>query len=178
MKIIKWILILILGFFFASCVTLKRCNKKFPPEVIVKDSIVYKTNTVYKDTTIFIQLPPDTVFSVKDSLVEVYIDKETGLINSDTSVLANDFATAYAWVIDSKLKQMLVQNDSLMEFKLDSAVRVTNDYWEKYHSEVILKPVYAVHWYDRVARVIASIFILALLVLIAIKVIKAYVKPF
>lgn len=53
-KIILLILILIVSY---SCVTQKRCNQKFPPEVITKDSIVYRTNTIIKDSIIYIKVP-------------------------------------------------------------------------------------------------------------------------
>jgi len=53
-KIILLILILIVSY---SCVTQKKCNQKFPSEVITRDSIVYRTNTIIKDSIIYIKVP-------------------------------------------------------------------------------------------------------------------------
>lgn len=53
-KIILLILILIVSY---SCVTQKKCNQKFPPKVITKDSIVYRTNTIIKDSVIYVKVP-------------------------------------------------------------------------------------------------------------------------
>lgn len=53
-KIILLILILIVSY---SCVTQKKCNQKFPLKVITKDSIVYRTNTIIKDSIIYVKVP-------------------------------------------------------------------------------------------------------------------------
>ncbi len=53
-KIILLILILIISY---GCVTQKRCNEKYPPQVIRMDSIIYKTNTIIKDSIIYVKVP-------------------------------------------------------------------------------------------------------------------------
>lgn len=55
----KFIWLLIAAFFISGCVTQKRCFEKFPPQLIVKDSIVYRDTTIYIDTTITI--PGETI---------------------------------------------------------------------------------------------------------------------
>jgi hypothetical protein len=57
MRNILFILLAVIS--FSSCVTQKRCFRKFPPQVITKDSIVVKDTTIYRDTTI--TLPGDTL---------------------------------------------------------------------------------------------------------------------
>lgn len=42
-----------------SCVTRNRCNAKFPPQIITKDSIVLKDTVIFKDTVIY--LPGETL---------------------------------------------------------------------------------------------------------------------
>lgn len=171
----RLIFIFIIGIFFTSCApSLKRCSKAYPPKIIIKDSIVYKTSVEYNDTTIYVYVKADTVYSTKDSLIKVYIDNNTGLINSDTSKLSNDLATAYAWVNDGILEQMLIRNDSIYQFKLDSAIKTTNEYWNNYHSEIKVEKVYAIHWYDTLARYISISFISGLFIVFIIKFIKSY----
>lgn len=41
----------------AGCVTQRKCNQKFPPIVITKDSLVYRTNTIIKDSIIYVKVP-------------------------------------------------------------------------------------------------------------------------
>lgn len=60
--------ILSLTICIASCVTQQRCNDKFPPQIIVKDSTILKDTTYYKDTAI--QVPGTTItntITVKDT---------------------------------------------------------------------------------------------------------------
>lgn len=159
-----------------SCTTEQACSRKYPPRVIVKDSIAYKTRTIYRDTTITQYLPADTIRS--DSVIYVTISKETGLVNSDTVSATNQWATALAWVENSQLKQLLIQNEQYINFRLDSAVRVTNKHWEKYHSQVKIQKVWVVHWYDKVSRWFTGISFLMLIVSLAWTIIKKNFKPF
>ena len=173
------LLMLIISIGFTSCITEQKCDRRYPPKIIVKDSIVYNYNTLYKDTTITLYLPGDTVY--QDSIVYVIKDKLTGLINSDSVIVSTEFATAIAWVEGSILKQVLIQHDIIVNQRIDSAVRVTTERIEKYHSEVILEPVYLVHWYDKIARWLAIIVILVALGWGIIKRTKIYlktIKPF
>ena len=173
-KYVKILLFILSIGYLSSCVTLKRCNEKYPPQVITKDSIIYKKGeTVYKDTTVYVYLKADTVYQVEQ--IYVFKDSATGLFKSDTSELKTSLAESYAWVDKGLLQHLLIQNDSIIEYKIDSAIQVTDNKWESYHSEVKTYPVYTIHWYDYAARVIALIFILAVLVLFAIKVIKSYI---
>jgi hypothetical protein len=45
----------------SSCVTQKKCESKFPPKEIIKDSINTKESVIYRDTTIRDTIPGDTV---------------------------------------------------------------------------------------------------------------------
>jgi len=172
-------IIFIISFGFTSCITQKKCNKRFPPQIITKDSIVYKTNTVYRDTILYVYLPADTVYDTTN--VPVYIDTETGLINSDTNEIGNRYATALAWVNNSTLKQLLIQNEQTINFSIDSAIRVTKQEYENYHSETIIKEVQYTAWYDIGSRILASLFLLVILIYVVIKFAGVYfktIKPF
>jgi len=54
-----FILIILSVLLLASCVTQEKCNIKFPPEIIIKDSVHTETVIKYKDTTIYV--PGDTI---------------------------------------------------------------------------------------------------------------------
>ncbi len=174
----KLILILLISIGMYSCMTEQKCAKQYPPKVIIKDSIINITTTVYKDSIIYYLIPGDTVYSTKDSLIYVTVDKETGLINSDTSSLTSTFATAYAWVLNSRLEQMIITNDSIYRFKLDSAVRITTDRLERYYNETKIEKVFVTKWYDKAARVISFLTISAVVIAMLLNILRVYTSPF
>jgi hypothetical protein len=106
---------------FASCVTRKACERKFPPEVMIirKDSIIRTTETIYRDTTIYTHIPGDSVSDTKPVL------QKDGIISSDTSNLATAFAKSRAYVDNGKLIHELIQKDTLIQKKIDNAIRLT-----------------------------------------------------
>ncbi len=168
MVILKRILLFTALLFLTSCITEKKCWKKYPPNVVVKDSIVYKVKEVtFYDTLV---IYADTVTSTDT----VYLDKLTGLITSNKLYSETEYANATAQVINSKLFLELVQKDTAIERLLKENIQ----YKEVYKTKTVELKVWEVHWYDRVARVIAMIFIVAMLVLVAMRIIKAYTKPF
>lgn len=120
----------------SGCVTQKRCNLKFPPQVttIVKDSIVYKETTVYKDTTIYIKLVADTIID------STFVTINKGLVNSKTVKVKGIYADATGQVINSVLIVKLFEKDTTLQLKLDNAIRETNSWKEKYNS-IISKEV-------------------------------------
>ena len=170
-KIILILFIISLG--LTSCITEQKCAKKYPPITITKDSIVYETNTIYKDSVVTFYIIGDTVY--QDSTIYVYKDVKTGFINSDSSQLSTEFATAIAWIENSELKHILRQHETIINQKIDSAVRITTEKLELFHSETVIKKNFITHWYDKVARIIAIIAILILIIYIAIKIIKLYI---
>ena len=96
-----------------SCVTQRRCLKKFPPVVRI-DTVVQDT-TIYRDTTVYRYLPGDTV--TKDSIIEVPVELYVPPVTAETSL-----ARAEAWIQNRRLQLLLIQKDSLLQFKIDSAV--------------------------------------------------------
>ena len=164
------ILILIAIFLFSSCTTERKCAEKYPTEIITKDSLVIKE--VIKEVIIH-----DTVFINADTVHSsdtVFI--RNGLIYSLPVFAAVDFANATAQVRNSKILLELIQNDTAIARLLRENIIIEEK--EIYKTETIIKKVWISHWYDKAARVIASIFIIAILVIIAIKIIKMYIKPF
>ena len=131
------------------------CSPKIIKEVVTKDSIVYRESISYRDTTIFRYLPGDTVF--KKTIV--YVDKTTGLVNSKKLFAFTSLAEASAWVYNSKLFLNLIQKDTTIEIRLDSAIKEANYWKEKYHnsSTVVTKEVTKSPWYMKVLAWIGSL---------------------
>lgn len=78
-------LLIILSFIFClgSCITAKRCNDKFPPQIEVKDSIVIKDTIIYKDTIIVVPGAYITdTFLIRDTLTFV----DTIIKNNNTQL--------------------------------------------------------------------------------------------
>ena len=123
-------LILLILILFSSCVTQKKCVKRYPPETIrVRyDSIVIKDTTIYKDRLVPYAVKADTVY--KDKLILVPI-----ALNVPPLIAENDYAKAKAWIQDSKLKLQLEQKDQVVQFKLDSADKEVRHWKYQYRLE-------------------------------------------
>lgn len=98
---------------FSSCVTSRRCLEKFPPVVTV-DTV---ETILIVDTTIYVQLPADTV--IKEMPVEVEPD-----YSSDIAVARGEYATARAWIANRSLHVQLTTNDTLIAWRIDSLALV------------------------------------------------------
>lgn len=131
------------------------CSPKIIKEVVTKDSIIYRESISYRDTTIFRYLPGDTVF--KNTIV--YVDKTTGLVNSKKLFAFTSLAEASAWVYNSKLFLNLIQKDTTIEIRLDSAIKEANYWKEKYHnsSTVQTKETFKSPWYMKALAWIGSL---------------------
>lgn len=129
MKKLLFFLFIIL--IFSSCVTQKKCNSKFPPQTIKEryDSIVYKDTVIYKDREVEVKIPGETVY--RDSLIPGIPEK----INTKPITLENKYATAKAWIENSKLRLRLDQKDQVITFKLDSADKLVKHWQAEYHKE-------------------------------------------
>jgi len=130
--------ILAIAILFGGCATQKRCWEKFPPE-IKTDTIVH-TETVYVDTTIYVELPGeiDTV-EVPVHIIDT-VPGEPIVVTYEEAKAKTDFAEARAWVENSKLKLELIQKDSLIVVKLDSVIQIKDHYVELYTVEIHKSP--------------------------------------
>lgn len=157
-------------FFLSGCVTEKKCNRKYPPQVHESDSVVFKEKLV----PVFIH---DTVFIAADTVfkkVPVFINK--GVIYSKPVFAYTEYAHARAQVVNSNLNLNLFQNDTAIARLLKNNVTIKEK--EVYKTKKVTVKVWEVHWYDKAARWLAGIFIIYLLIVTAIKIIKIYFKPF
>lgn len=121
--------ILILLILISGCATEKRCKLKFPPqtETIIKDSI--REVIKYRDTTIYVKLPADTVTTSDTIYIKngVTVYKE---VKAETKL-----ATARAWIGQNRLNLTLADKDTTIEIKLKDAL-VSKEFWQnKYMTE-------------------------------------------
>jgi len=163
------IIIFIVFLTAGSCITERKCERRFPQEIIKKDCVVYKDliREITIHDTLYIQ--GDTVYT-NDTVYMI-----NGLMFSDPVFAVSDYANAKAQVINSKLFLQLVQIDTAIARLIQENVKIKEK--EVFKTHTIIKKVWDVHWYDKASRVIAGIFILAIVVLLAMRVIKSYFKP-
>ena len=137
------ILLLALILLASSCVTQRRCNRKFPPEV----KTITNTETViqYRDTVVYVTIPGDTVTAPGDT---VYVDRVTGLANSEASVLHTSFARSWAQVVGGVLQHELVQKDSIWKAYLQNAIREKSTHTETVSETV--REVNRLKWWQKV----------------------------
>lgn len=140
-KLLPIILILLIS----GCVTQRKCDRKYPAQssVTVKDSIIRTTNTVYRDTTVYVYIKGETKYSTDT----VYI--KNGLAYSKKNHLMTSFADSWAWVENGRLYHELIQKDTLIGQKVKDAVRLTWERAERFYTkkEVQVKDVRVVPWW-------------------------------
>ena len=118
-KIISFLAFLLMIQIFTSCL----CFRKTPPAppailLIQKDSTY--TTIVYKDTTIQIRLPPDTIYSIDT----IFIKPDNVLYIAPKSI-KNGIISASAFILNNKLYLSAYLNDSTFYFPLKNAIRST-----------------------------------------------------
>ena len=136
---------------------LARLLERHPqPEKI--DTLYLPGETIYKDTTVFKYLPGETV--TVNVPFDVPIDIPDTVIIAETS-----FATALAYLDDNHLGLDLIQNDTVFQWKLDSAIRENTPDTLKITNETIVtveklvnKPFYRSGFF-----ILAGLIIIALL---------------
>ena len=128
------LLLLISVLLFSSCSPCKRLQRKCPPEVIREryDSIITKDTIIYRDKLIEIPIPGDTVYAEK----KVPVKEDISPI-----WLQNDYASATAWVSDSKLKLELIQKEQVIRAIIDSAEKEVRHWKEKYTTDKLVEIV-------------------------------------
>lgn len=96
----------------SSCNMKQFCLDRFPP-VQTKDSMVFKTITKLRDTTIFVTIPPQTLVDT------VYLDTT---FKTASSYLTTSLASATAFWNGHYLIHELRQNDSTLAILLRNAI--------------------------------------------------------
>lgn len=113
------ILSVIVLIMLSGCVTQRNCNRKFPPQEKIER--ITETVTIYRDTTVYVYLKPDTIRQT--DTVMVTVDRETGLTNSRRSLLETDLAWTWAQVVGGQLRHELYMNETEIQQTIANAVK-------------------------------------------------------
>ena len=87
----------------SSCATQKRCERKFPPVERIDSIYIETIKEVYRDTTIYVDLPP------------VIIEKYVPI--TDTLTLPGSHSEARCWVIDDMITGRLEEGKKPVEIQ-------------------------------------------------------------
>ena len=98
----KLLLIAILCIFATGCVTQRACLDKFPPQVGVTDTVVYR------DTVYFFRTDTDTIWAVSSWMDTVSVD--------------GDLVIGQAWVARDSIYLKIIQKDTVIQWR--DSVRV------------------------------------------------------
>jgi hypothetical protein len=148
--------ILIIIFLLAtltSCVTQKCCNRKFPPQIITKDSISVKDSVVLIRDTIFI---PGAQVTLHDSIPcpELEYHKVSKKNNVTLSVNISKGKMSIDCKADSLQKEIEYLQHHIRTNKFKSETKI----------DTIVE--YKIHWYDYLARFFAVILLIWLVIII------------
>lgn len=145
MKYLPFILIILI----AGCVTQKRCFEKFPPDTTTITEYI-PGEIEYGDTTFTVEILGDTAYvespwsdnSTWDDFDE-RITPQDATLKYNIAPIRADVPLAYstAWVENNILKMQLIQKDSIMQFKIDSAFRSGVDVLKIIETKIVEKVV-------------------------------------
>lgn len=135
MKNLTIFLLILTPFVFTNCATQKRCQRKFPPQIETRDSIVYRDSIVLKPVIIRDTIPGDTV------TVEVEIQVPPGpcpdpeKITSREAKAETQYAVARAWLQFGKVNLELRQKEQVIERIIADAQKEAYYWREKYQEK-------------------------------------------
>lgn len=148
---------------FSGCVTRKACDRKFPDKEKDSVSVVSTTVTVIRDTTIYIQIPGDTVYT------------SVPVSNNELSILNTSMATSEAWIRDGKLNHRLEQKDTVVASTLKGALKTTREVESKkevtHHTEYINQ----LTGWQRVQVYLGRFFVLIFVIIILWKLLNIFI---
>lgn len=147
----------------SSCDVCKRASKRCPSQIITKDSTIYKEIVKYKDTTVFVYLPKDTV-TINDT---VYI--VNGVCYMARKHTKNGIVSAWAEVINNRMNMQAFVNDSGVFYQLNNAIRESIYWSEKYKEKqqtIVVKENYLT-WFQWVQVWLGRLFVLIALIYVS-----------
>jgi hypothetical protein len=111
------LIIIILAVLATGCVTKKRCADKYPPETHIeyREVIVEKEIIKYRDTTIYVELPPVEI--EKSVIIEVPVTLYVAPIEA-----VGKYSSARAWIASQRLHLDLKEGGTL-EVELKDAIK-------------------------------------------------------
>jgi len=123
---------------FSSCVTRKICLKKFPVVADTVEVVHYRDSLVYRDTTIWVTIPGDTI--IHSDSVLIPCPPPPAQFIPDTALAESRFAIARAWWDHPFIRLTVADRDTTIELRLDSAIREAYHWKEMYQNVTIIKP--------------------------------------
>lgn len=124
------------------------------------------TNTIYRDTTIYIHVPGE---SRTDSvMVQVTVYKDgTVKLSTPVNTLHTSFATSRAWVENGRLKHTLIQKDSAYKATIENAIKITQHFVKESSKGAVKKEyIHYLTWWDKIFRFIGYISLIPIVYLI------------
>lgn len=116
-----------------SCVTQRRCNIKFPPTTNTVTHETVRDSIVYMDKTVEVKIPGATVH---DSVLIPCFPPVSYV--PDTARAETEYARAKAWFSHSSIKLKLEQKASILQVRLDSAIKESYQWKTKYEKVTIV----------------------------------------
>jgi len=120
---------------FTSCATQKICNRKFPVIADTVEVVYYRDSIIFRDTIISVFLPGDTITQI-DSVI-IPCPPPPPQFKPDTARAETSLAVALAWWDHPYIRLSLVQHDTTILVRLDSAIREAY-YWKEQYNTVIV----------------------------------------
>ena len=111
----RYLIIILSIAVLSGCATQRRCARKFPPQIITEKEVI--TEIVYRDTTILVHIPADTVYAEK------VVFKTPEGYQTDLSVLHTTYAKSTAQVLKGVLLHELFQKDTEIERVIKNAIK-------------------------------------------------------
>jgi len=157
-----------LSILLSSCVTQKACLRKYPNSADTVKIVILRDSIVYRDTTLFITLPE----VVKFDTVVIPCPPPPPSYVPDTAKAETDFAIAQAWYDYPMISLRLHQKRSILEVRLDSAIKEAYYWKEQYENVTVVTEVVKIPILYRIALWVLVGMIAMILFLVLLKVLK------
>jgi len=121
----RYLVIILTLLLSASCVTQKRCYRKYPPQTTIErhDSTIIRDSIVYHDRVVRDTIEADTVY--RDREVKI-LEK----IKIAPLTIENTYSIASAWIENRRLKLELTTKEQVIERIIQDAEREAW-YWKE-----------------------------------------------
>lgn len=103
----------------SSCVTQKRCLKRFPPGTDTVKVTIIKDTVILRDTTVYIHIPGE----IQIDSVMIPCPPSPAAYIPDTIRAETSLAVAFAWWKYPRIHLQLIQKDTTIEQRLQDAIR-------------------------------------------------------
>lgn len=164
-KLKQLFLVVLLSILASSCITRKACERRFPLTGYDSISVVTNTVTTYRDTTIYIHLPGDTVY------------RSIG-VDEGVSELKLPMARSLAWVKDGRLEHRLERRDTVIQKGLPDAIKNITNLTQKERIVYRTKEINFLTFWDKVWIWLGRIAVFGIALILGILHFLRYVSRF